>query len=154
MTSDYNGNQPQITLYRGWLDRGRYVWSPFVVKLEARLRFAGVKYRTEVGSTGSAPNGKIPYIELAEGSDGGVEALGDSTLIIKYLMKRGVIEDLNGEGRLAGEERARDLALRALLEDKLYFYHVSVLASMLSRSNLPSPSSSRNGKMTFLLLEP
>jgi hypothetical protein len=34
----------------------------------------------------------------------------------------GVLPDLNG--RLSAEDRARDLATRALLEEKLCFYHV------------------------------
>ena len=97
---------------------------PFVIKLEARLRFAGVAYKAEVGSTRSAPNGKIPYIEIF--NDGGKTAMGDSTLITKELVERGVMGDLNGG--LSGEEKARDLAFRAILEEKLYFMHVSCLS--------------------------
>lgn len=52
--------------------RGRpglvYSWSPFVTKLEARLRFAGLRYDAEAGSIPRAPRGKIAYarIVLAE----------------------------------------------------------------------------------------
>lgn len=112
-----------LTLYRGWLEPNRYVWSPFVVKLEARLRFAGVPYKTASGSVKTAPKGKIPYIEITNGDDGSTPAsIGDSTLIIKHLIERGTLQDLNAG--LSRSDRAHDLAARALLEDKLYFYNV------------------------------
>lgn len=34
----------KIVLFRGWDDPGNYVWSPFVTKVELRLRVAGVAY--------------------------------------------------------------------------------------------------------------
>ena len=49
--------------------------------------------------------------------------LGDSTSIIKRLIEKDVLPDLNE--RLEAAERALDLSLRALLEEKLYFYGVS-----------------------------
>ena len=128
------GEAPKLTLFRGWDDPGHHVWSPFVVKLEARLRFAGVKYAHAAGSPMTAPRGKIPYVELRgapldsqwtvrEESGEKVASLGDSGMIIASLAEGGVLPDVNS--RLSPEERAFDLALRALLEDKLYFYHVS-----------------------------
>ena len=116
-----------LTLYRGWPDQGKHVWSPFVVKLEARLRFAGVSYTAAAGSPTTAPKGKIPYVEyqLQTPSAGAAPApvqMGDSGLITKHLVEEGVLPDLNGG--LSPEDRGRDLATRALLEDKLYFYHV------------------------------
>lgn len=122
-----------LTLYRGWPTPGKYVWSPFVIKLEARLRFAGVPYTAAAGSPMTAPRGKIPYVEsrgpplgapwsVREESGEAVASLGDSGVIIKALIEQGVLPDLNA--RLSASERAHDLALRALLEDKLYFYHV------------------------------
>lgn len=116
-----------IKLFRGWLDPGKHVWSPFVIKVEARLRFAGVPYLTDAGSVRSAPTGKIPYVEcrgpLFADDEHSVLTMGDSTLIIKELSQRGIIPDLNSD--LSPEARTQDLALRGLLEDKLYFYHVS-----------------------------
>lgn len=47
---------------------------------------------------------------------------GDSTLIRDKLVEEGWMEDLNT--RLGPVERAQDLAIRALLEEKLYFYQV------------------------------
>ncbi|KAL3471979.1 hypothetical protein BJX99DRAFT_236315 [Aspergillus californicus] len=112
-----------LTLYRGWLEPNRYVWSPFVIKLEARLRFANIPYKTASGSVKTAPKGKIPYIEIPNGADteDGVTQLGDSTLIIKDLVERGILPDLNSA--LSPADKAHDLALRALLEDKAYFYN-------------------------------
>ncbi|KAH8666853.1 hypothetical protein BX600DRAFT_511745 [Xylariales sp. PMI_506] len=118
-------SNPEITVFRGWKDAGKHVWSPFVVKLEARLRFAGVKYATDVGSPKTAPKGKIPYIEYrsaAAAAQGEVcTQLSDSSLIVKTLTEWDVLPDLNG--KMSPAERAQDMALRALLEDKLYFYH-------------------------------
>ncbi|RDW90081.1 glutathione S-transferase family protein [Aspergillus mulundensis] len=115
---------PTLTLYRGWLEPNHYVWSPFVVKLEARLRLSGVPYKTASGSVQTAPKGKIPYVEIADSKDGSSLApasIGDSTLIIKHLIERGILPDLNAG--LSPSERAHDLAIRALLEDKAYFYN-------------------------------
>ena len=142
---------PNITLFRGWADSGNHVWSPFVIKLEARLRFAGVKYTTDSGSPLAAPKGKIPYIELRgqdissfvdsggeikssewairTGDDGShIASLGDSALIIKALTAPGLLPDINE--RLSPETKCHDMALRALLEDKLYFYHVRFCSSL------------------------
>lgn len=128
---------PRITLFRGWRDPGKHVWSPFVVKVEARLRFAGVKYVTDAGSPLHAPKGKIPYVEyhgqlpadaIADASpvrydenSEPVVSIADSTLIIKALTKSGVLPDLNAN--LSARDKALDFGLRAMLEDKLYFYH-------------------------------
>ncbi|KAK8052658.1 hypothetical protein PG996_011959 [Apiospora saccharicola] len=108
---------PPLTVYRGWKDTGKHVWSPFVVKLEACLRFGNLAYRTAVGSPKTAPRGKIPYVEFSSGE----ESLGDSGLIVKALTERGLLPDLNAQ--LDGEGRAKDLAVRAMMEDRLCFYH-------------------------------
>ncbi|KAI9649715.1 hypothetical protein NHQ30_002296 [Ciborinia camelliae] len=106
----------QIILYRGFPASNAYPWSPFVAKLEARLRFAGTSYDLGVGSPKTAPRGKIPYI----GFKGSPDLFSDSTLIIRKLVDEGVLPDLNAH--LTPVQRAQDLALRALLEEKLYFY--------------------------------
>ena len=102
-----------------------YIWSPFVTKLETRLRFAGLAYRTEAGSLSKAPKGKIPYVSISSKTDSGSQApvlLADSTLIIERLVEDGASDDLNA--KLSPTEKALDLAIRALLEDKLAFYQV------------------------------
>ena len=117
-----------ITLYRGFPTSGTYIWSPFVTKLEARLRFANLSYRTEAGSLSKAPKGKIPYVAISSSKvvdSGGSQPpviLADSTLITQRLVEEGVTEDLNA--RLSPAEKAVDAAIRALLEDKLYFFQV------------------------------
>jgi hypothetical protein len=138
--------QAKLVVYRGWLERGQHVWSPFVIKLEARLRFAGIAYTTDAGSTRSAPKGKIPYVEFRRLQPGATAAagsiidsrpafLGDSTLIIKHLVEWDVLPNINA--RVSPAARAQDLAIRALLEDKLYFYHVRNLP-LLSGHDFPA----------------
>ncbi|KAH7041420.1 uncharacterized protein B0I36DRAFT_345027 [Microdochium trichocladiopsis] len=111
----------QLTLFRGWDEKGRHVWSPFVIKLEARLRFADLKYTTAVGSPRTAPKGKIPYLDVTDTQDGVTSQFSDSSLIIADLMDAGLLPALNDD--LDAVQRSHDLALRAMLEDKLYFYH-------------------------------
>lgn len=113
------GSKSTLTLFRGSLPTNAYVWSPFVTKLEARLRFASKPYVLDVGGPRSAPKGKIPYIQFPP-EDGG-ESLGDSTFIIRHLASDDVITDLNAA--LMPVQRAQDLAIRALMEDKVYFYN-------------------------------
>ncbi|RWA09247.1 hypothetical protein EKO27_g5868 [Xylaria grammica] len=116
-----SNDAPTITVFRGFKDPGNFVWSPFVTKLEARLRFAGVPYTAGVGSPRNAPKGKIPYVEIApSSSDAKPATLADSTLIINALCEDGKLPDLHA--RLSKAERAHDLALRALLEDKMFPY--------------------------------
>lgn len=112
-----------LTLYRGRPSQGQYVWSPFVTKLEARLRFAGVAYGTEAGSASTAPRGKFPYVVFPAPKGADPVYMGDSTLITHHFVEMGLVPDLNGP--LSMENKARDLATRALLEDKLYFFDVS-----------------------------
>jgi hypothetical protein len=109
-----------LTVFRGFPDKGCFVWSPFVTKLEARLRFGNISYRTESGSIIQAPRGKVPYISIDRGN--GNETLADSALITRALIESGDLEDLNSN--LTASSMLRDLSIRALLEDKLYFYQV------------------------------
>lgn len=112
---------PTLKVYRGWPTVGAHVWSPFVIKLEARLRFAGIPYTTESGSVSKSPNGKIPYVDHVDES-GNSTIFSDSTLIINRLTDSNVLPNLSTS--LSPEIKLLDLALRALLEEKLYFYHV------------------------------
>lgn len=127
--SSANESTKPIVLYRGWLEPGRYVWSPFVIKMEARLRFAGVPYETRQGSARSAPKGKVPYVELRDSNGEVSSTMGDSALILSHLVGEGILPDVNGS--LDPSARLADLAIRALLEDKLYFYHVRLQLSYL-----------------------
>ena len=109
--------EPTMTVFRGSQPANAYVWSPFVTKVEARLRFAAKPYSLGAGSPRSAPKGKIPYVQLPGGGD----TLGDSAFIIRHLVSSGVIPDLNAA--LTPAQRAQDLAIRALMEDRVYFYN-------------------------------
>ncbi|KAE8163903.1 hypothetical protein BDV40DRAFT_299050 [Aspergillus tamarii] len=117
-----------LTLYRGLPGTGTYSWSPFVIKLEARLRFTGIPYRVEAGSVRNAPRGKVPYISIPAESlyeDGSKSAppvvMGDSTMITKTFIEKGLTKDFNA--KLSGSQKLQDIGLIALLEDKLYWYN-------------------------------
>ena len=128
-------SQPTITLYRGFQDAGAYAWSPFVNKLEARFRFAGLSYSNGTGSLMKAPRGKFPYVSISK-TDPGIQVptiLSDSTLIAGNLREDGLLDDLNAQ--LSPTDKAHDLALRALLEEKLYFYQVSIPGRTLFSSS-------------------
>ncbi|KAL8788363.1 MAG: hypothetical protein Q9213_001760, partial [Squamulea squamosa] len=115
-------SSPTITIFRGFPVTKAYVWSPFVTKLEARLRFAGLNYKTEQGAPPKGPRGKIPYISLSKDGDTAPEMVSDSAMISEKLVDDGLAEDLNG--KLTPVEKAQDAAIRALLEEKLYFYQI------------------------------
>lgn len=108
-------SQPiELVVHRGSPPSNSYVWSPFVTKLEARLRFDAIPYRLGSGTPRTAPKGKIPYVQVNS------EAFGDSTLIIRNLVSNGIIRDLNAS--LSGAPAAHDLGLRSMMEDRVYFY--------------------------------
>ncbi|KAJ5323473.1 hypothetical protein N7476_002073 [Penicillium atrosanguineum] len=109
---------PELTVFRGLHDVG-YTSSPFVTKLETRLRFENVAYRVDVGSVTKAPRGKVPYVSMKH-ADGQIEIMSDSTLITKALIESGTLEDLNAY--LSPAEKLSEISLRALFEEKLYYY--------------------------------
>jgi hypothetical protein len=117
--------KPQIILYRGFPGSGHYTSSPFVTKIEARLRFAGLRYQTEAGSIRNAPRGKVPYLTITDPDTAISRTLCDSDLIIKDLVETGLVSALNTD--LNASHRTYDLALRGLLENRLYFLMVCIL---------------------------
>ncbi|KEY66212.1 hypothetical protein S7711_09225 [Stachybotrys chartarum IBT 7711] len=116
-----NSEIESLILYRGFPPDGTYTWSPFVNKLEARLRFEGVRYKAGAGSPRDAPRGKIPYLTVQR-SASAPQSLGDTELIIRALVGEGILTDLNS--KLSAVERAHSLGLKAVLEDRVYFYTV------------------------------
>ena len=80
--------------------------------------------RVDVKTRNAGSSGTVAGSNAGDdgGGDGEREQIGDSGLIVAALRRRGVLPDY--DAALSGQERAADLALRALLEDKLYFYHV------------------------------
>jgi hypothetical protein len=64
---------------------------------------------------------KIPWVELSvPGHER--QLLADSSLISKELIEKGLLTDLNAN--LSAKEKGQDLAIRAMLEDKLFFYNI------------------------------
>ncbi|KAJ2896073.1 hypothetical protein MKZ38_005901 [Zalerion maritima] len=120
---DSSKSPGSIVVNRGFPNPG-YTWSPFVTKLEFRLRHSGVSHVCECGSLSAAPKGKIPYIEVGH-ADGTKEKMGDTSLIIQAMENEGWLKDVNGS--LSEDDRLADLGVRALLEDKLYFYRTREL---------------------------
>jgi len=112
---------PAMILHRGPNQPGHYVWSPFVTKTEFRLRVATLPYTSGSGGPSSGPKGKIPYLSLSAANDT-PEILSDSTLIPKALVSKNLMHDLNA--RLSAKDRATDLAIRSLLEDKLHYCNI------------------------------
>ncbi|PMD47749.1 hypothetical protein L207DRAFT_576510 [Hyaloscypha variabilis F] len=123
MAADPEPSDLDITLYRGWKHNGVYVWSPFVTKLELRLRLARIKYVTAEGDPRTAPTGKIPYLSISSASSPPLQ-IGDSSLITQHLIRAGLMQDLNAEAALDERDKALDLAVQALFEDKLYFFNM------------------------------
>lgn len=120
---------PSFTVFRGFPISKSYVWSPFVTKLETRFRFAGLSYKTDQGAPPKGPRGKVPYVVISKTSDVHAETVSDTALISEKLVADGLAEDLNGQ--ITPAEKAQDFAVRALLEDKLFFYQVPGLSSSL-----------------------
>lgn len=120
-------SQPKLTLYRGLPNKGTYTLSPFVTKVEARLRFAGKPYTVSTGSLSAAPRGKVPYIDINidDSDDGTTTTIPDSELIIKSLVEDGYLPAINDIENLSPSEKANDIAVRGLLEDRLYFIMVN-----------------------------
>lgn len=111
--------EQRIAIYRGADLPNQYTWSPFVSKLEFRCRLSGLRYICEVGFPPSGPKGKIPYAEVTLPGQSSVW-LSDSTLIAKDFVKKGLLNDLNSG--LSSLDKAHDLSIRALMEDRLAFY--------------------------------
>ena len=114
---------PEITLCRGFPGLGTYVWTPYAMKIEFRLRHSQVPYNINPagGMPKEGPKGKIPFVDV-KFHKAEVERLGDSSLIIRRFVKEGVLQDLNGG--LKKTEKLADMSIRALCEDKMYFYQV------------------------------
>eukprot|EP00808_Paulinella_micropora_P009012 g16592.t1 len=103
----------------GFTDDPKMAWgspdlSPFVIKLEAFLRYAKIKYVKKSGFK-PGPKGKWPYIELNG------QVYSDTALIIDVLCRK---FDIDLDGHLSPQERALHLALTRLCEEHLYWFGV------------------------------
>ncbi len=106
-------------VHRGAGASGHYIWSPFVTKLEFRLRHSKFAYECGTKNPLQAPRGKMPFIEAVSPGKS-TELLPDTALIIRQFTSQNLLSDLNAN--LSKKEAAQDLAIRALVEDKLYYY--------------------------------
>ncbi|TMQ06226.1 MAG: glutathione S-transferase family protein [Deltaproteobacteria bacterium] len=114
----YRGRVKELTLFqpptRPWNIPNL---SPFCAKLECYLRVTEIPYKTAPMQMGKAPKGKIPYVELADGT-----RLGDSQHIIEHLERA-----LAAEGKpaldadLSSHDRAIGHLTRRAFEEGYYF---------------------------------
>ncbi|KAJ3027648.1 UNVERIFIED_CONTAM: hypothetical protein HDU68_003406 [Siphonaria sp. JEL0065] len=87
--------------------------SPFVAKLDAVLRTANLKFTVKTIEYTQLPTEKIPVVHWNG------EILSDSHLIIKRLVKEGVMQDL--DAWLTDEQKARANMFRYGIENFIYF---------------------------------
>jgi glutathione S-transferase len=94
--------------------------SPFVTKVDAYLRLRSLPYTMAsypFFGLGSAPKGKLPFIE------DGDQSIGDSTFIVEHLERR------HGPGldaRLSPAARAVAHAMQRMIEENLYWVLVQL----------------------------
>lgn len=86
--------------------------SPFVLKAELLLKFAGLAYRIDTGGMRKAPKGKLPFID-----DDGTR-VPDSTFIRFHIEKKYGFDFDSG---LDPRERGIAWAVEKMLEDQLYW---------------------------------
>jgi glutathione S-transferase len=86
--------------------------SPFVLKAELLLKFAGLAYRIDTGGMRKAPKGKLPFIE-----DDGAR-VPDSTFIRFHIEKK---YGFDFDAGLDARERGIAWAVEKMLEDQLYW---------------------------------
>ena len=111
--------QPLLNLYTFDKNTKRYSVSPFATKLRFALRHAGIPYEDHVGNFRDPPKKKIPYVKFLESG----EFMGDTALIIQRLTQEGKMRDTRAA--LSPEQKAMDLCLRTIVEDRMYFLSVS-----------------------------
>ncbi|KAK0732567.1 hypothetical protein B0T21DRAFT_412741 [Apiosordaria backusii] len=116
---------PQLTLYSfdcpdpKTPHQKRNSLSPFVSKLQFRLRHAGISYVDAAGSKPAAPRGKIPYVKFAE--DGKV--VGDTGFIVRELAQRGLLISPNDSLEKGSKTvRGEDYSLKIMVEGHLYWF--------------------------------
>ena len=88
--------------------------SPFTLKLETWLKLSKLDYQIIAKrSPGSAPKGKLPYIEDTDGT-----RIGDSSLIIEHLKRT---RQIDPDHELTERQRAEAICLQRLFENHFYF---------------------------------
>lgn len=105
--------------------------SPFCVKLESFLRYAGISYQPvpfdPKTAFSLAPKGKLPFVQLENG-----RMMGDSTMIISHLSReRGI--DLDAP--LSEYQCATSHAMRRMLDESTYW--VALYSRWFDDANWP-----------------
>ena len=104
-----------ITLYGHVPAWGIPDLSPFVTAIDLYLRMTGTPYRLVVGDLGTAPKGKLPYIE------DGAAVVADTSFILEYL-KQQYGNPL--DGRLNARDEAVRLMIWRMMDESFYWYLV------------------------------
>ncbi len=88
--------------------------SPFVLKVDAYLRMAGIEFESiaRASNLGKSPKGKLPYIE-----DNG-NIIADSQFIFDYLKQQ---YGNSLDGKLTDKQQAQAYLLTKSLDENLYF---------------------------------
>lgn len=88
--------------------------SPFVLKVDAFLRLAGIPFesRSGIGNMKNAPKGKLPFI-----SDGD-QVVADSRFIVQHLQAN---HGADLDAHLSDEQKAIAYTLQTTLEEQLYW---------------------------------
>lgn len=103
--------------------------SAFCQKLETYFRFSGVPY-IDIGTyPQKGPKGKLPYVQLPDGT-----ILADSHFIVRHFIKEDLVEDLDIKAGLSDLEKAESIVWRGYWEDHV----VSHLFCRSAFPNLPN----------------
>jgi len=89
--------------------------SPFVTAIDLYLRMTRLPYRLVVGDLGTAPKGKLPYLE------DGASVVADTSFILEYLKTR-YGDPL--DGRLDARDEAVRLMIWRMMDESFYWYLV------------------------------
>lgn len=104
-----------ITLYGHVPAWGIPDLSPFVTAIDLYLRMTAWPYRLVLGDLGTAPKGKLPYIE------DGASVVADTSFILEYLKTR-YGDPL--DGRLDARDEAVRLMIWRMMDESFYWYLV------------------------------
>ncbi|MGV6853152.1 MAG: glutathione S-transferase family protein [bacterium] len=131
-----------IKLYGFGANFGLFDASPFVVKVDAFMRMAGIEhtFNGNVANLQKAPKGKLPYID----DDGTIVA--DSELIIDHLVNK-YGDKLDSE--LTEQQKAIAYLIRKSLDEN--FYWTIVYSRWIDEQSWPDIREGFFGKMPFPL---
>ncbi|QBG35686.1 glutathione S-transferase family protein [Litorilituus sediminis] len=135
-----------ITLYGFGANLGVVDPSPFVVKVDAFLRMAGLEYQT-IGRSSNlkqSPKGKLPFITV-DGTNG-KETIADSQHIFDYLTEH---HQVTLDDWLTDEQKAQAYLLTKSLDENLYW--CIVYSRWLNDESWPKVKQAFFGKLPVYL---